>query len=87
MPKLTTFELQGVGSDVDIVKIKKELARTGVQVCDVKIKEEILSQNRNGQAEVQIRSHGVVDDLKLKRKLSAMGITAEPKLVNNAKNR
>lgn len=86
-PKLTTFELKGVGADVDIVKIKTELARTGVQVCDVQIKEEVCSQARSGEAEVKIRSHGPLDDLKLKRKLSALGINASQKEQKNHKNR
>jgi hypothetical protein len=86
-PKLTTFELHGVTPDIDIVKIKKELARTGVQVCDVQIKEEVCSQTRSGQAEVKIRSHGAIDDLKLKRKMSSLGINAEEKSTKNAKNR
>lgn len=78
-PTLETYDLKGISPEIDIIKLKKELTRTGVQVCDVNIKEELCSQARSGNGELKIRSSGPIDDLKVRRKLNSLGINSEQK--------
>jgi hypothetical protein len=78
-PTLETYDLKGISPEIDIIKLKKELTRTGVQVYDVNIKEELCSQARSGYGELKIRSSGPIDDLKVRRKLNSLGINSEQK--------